>query len=641
MTPPKSAAGALILNVDDNDAARYVKTRVLTLAGFRVVEARTGQEALELTRSEAPELVLLDVKLPDINGLEVCRRLKEDPATATVIVLQTSASLVDSAHRVRALDAGADSYLVEPIDAEELVANVKALLRMRRAEEAHRRAEGALRASEERFRQLAQSVSDVFWVLSPAEAGFEYVSPAYERLWGRSAEPLQRDWQEWFAAIHPEDRARVREGFARLFESGVYEEEYRIVGPDGQARWIAERGFPIRDAQAATHRFAGISQDVTSRKQAELLLLEADRHKDEFLAMLAHELRNPLGPIRSAVDLLARRGERDALDSRAISIIGRQADHLARLVDDLLDISRISHGKINLRVEPVELRAVLQAALETTREFTESRGHQVTLALPGEPIWVRGDAVRLSQVFSNLFNNAAKYTPEGGEIGLYVEPAEHGVRVRVVDNGCGIRAELLPRIFGLFTQGERTLDRSQGGLGIGLSLVRRLVELHGGTVQAASAGPGQGAEFSVVLPVTEAPQPQGAATAEAAASAARRVLVVDDNTDAAEAIGLLLRLHDHEVRVCGDGAEALAAAPVFAPDVVLLDVGLPGMNGYEVARALRRTPQGRGAILVALTGYGSESDRVQAQEAGFDHHLVKPADVEQLLAIIGAGRAPA
>ena len=626
-----------ILNVDDNVAARYVKSRVLKQAGFDVLEAVNGREALDRARAEKPDLILLDVKLPDINGLEVCRRLKTEPDTSSILVLQTSASLVDSMHRVEALDAGADSYLVEPIEPQELVANVKALLRLRRAEEAHREVQSALGESEARFRQLAEAISDVFWIVGTREARFLYVSPAYARHWQRDERRLLADAGSWFEAMHADDRARMRERFLRLADSDGYEEEYRILGAAGEERWIAERAFPIRDAQGRHFRFAGIAQDVTLRKRAELLLIEADRRKDEFLAMLSHELRSPLAPIKSAVDILSLERVDADTSARATGIIGRQVNHLARLVDDLLDVARITRGKISLEIAPVELRSALTSAIETVRPMLESRHHETKLSLPAEALYVDGDAVRLSQVFANLLHNAAKFTEPGGRIRIEAERHGSRVEIHVSDNGAGIAPEVRSQVFDLFTQADHALDRSQGGLGIGLSLVKSIVALHGGEVWAESEGLGKGSRFTVRLPLGAAPAAARAGpTPNPRPRRVLRVLVVDDNADSVDAMAMLLESLGHRVETATRSDTALAKAAAWRPEVVLLDIGLPGMSGYDVARALRAMPFPAPPVLIAISGYGRDSDRALAREAGFDHHLVKPADPQALFAILDA-----
>jgi CheY-like chemotaxis protein len=336
------------------------------------------------------------------------------------------------------------------------------------------------------------------------------------------------------------------------------------------------------------------------------------------------------------VEVLRRRGrEKPELVDWAGDLIARQAQHLTRLVDDLLDVSRITRGKIALAIEAVDLGAVIGRAVEMVRPLIDARRQELTVLLPSEPVGLQGDPVRLPQVVANLLNNASKYTPEGGHIGVATERRSRAVDIRVRDDGMGIPAEMLPCIFDLFVQADRSLDRSHGGLGVGLTLVRRLAEMHGGTVTASSAGPGRGSEFVVSLPTADtiSAAPRGTAGESAEDSGARRILVVDDNRDAAESLAVMLRLMGHGVETAHSGPAALALAPALAPDVVLLDIGLPGMDGYEVARRLRAAGEPQ-PVLIAVTGYGQEEDRRRSREAGCDHHLVKPVDHEDLERVI-------
>jgi PAS domain S-box-containing protein len=448
--------------------------------------------------------------------------------------------------------------------------------------------------------------------------------------------------ETFYERLHPDDRERTRRAIERsIDEHSPYDIEYRTVGLDARERWVRAIGRPFYDPSGRPSRFDGVTVDVTERVRQAEALKEADRRKDEFLAMLAHELRNPLAPIRNAVEVFRLLGPADPDLEWARDMIGRQVQQLTRLVDDLLDVSRITRGKIALRKEPVDLAAVVARAVETSRPLLDARGHELTLDLPREPLRVEADATRLAQVVSNLLNNAARYTEEGGHIRLSVEPGRGEAVVRVRDDGMGIPAELLPQVFELFTQGDRSLARSEGGLGIGLTLVKRLVELHGGRVEARSAGPGRGSEFIVRLR-TLAPQPKrdmedGGRGPSEVPPRPRRVLVVDDNEDAAESLALLLRARGHEIRTAHDGPSALSVAEDFRPEVVFLDIGLPRMDGYEVARRLRVQPGREGLLLVALTGYGQDEDRRRAEEAGFDAHLVKPADLEALQRLLNAG----
>ncbi|MCP3713308.1 response regulator [Paraburkholderia sp. CNPSo 3274] len=497
-----NAHATLILNVDDNEGARYVKSRVLRHAGYAVIEAATGQAALEAVRAQAPAIVLLDVRLPDISGIEVCRLIKADPETNSTLVLQTSAAAVQTRDKILALDGGADSYLTEPVDPAELVANVRALLRLYAAEKA---------------------------------------------------------------------------------------------------------------------------------------LRDADRRKDRFLATLAHELRNPLAPIRNAIELLdPRHGANDTMRADARQIASRQVEHLGRLVDDLLDVSRISHGKITLQMSTLDLREIVEVAVETSRPFLDAKSQTLTVEIDCEPCHVTGDAIRVAQIISNLLSNAAKYTAAGGQITLRLEADVYEILIRVRDNGIGIAPDELPYVFELFMQSREAVKRADGGLGIGLALVRELAELHGGSASANSDGLGHGSEFVVRLPLAraaqcEAPHEQTQDAGEHTARARRRVLIADDNVDSASSLLMLLELEGHEVRVAHDGPSALALAQSFLPHVAILDIGLPGMDGHALAKALRAEPATAHVQLIALTGYGQERDRQAASEAGFDRHLVKPAPLGEIL----------
>jgi CheY-like chemotaxis protein len=387
-------------------------------------------------------------------------------------------------------------------------------------------------------------------------------------------------------------------------------------------------------------------------------LSEADRRKDEFLATLAHELRNPLAPLRNMLELMKRSGDDTQVLHQARDTMERQVSQMVRLVDDLLDLSRISRDKLELRMEPVELAAVLDQALEASRPLAEQAGHNLHVQLPREPVHLHADQARLAQVFSNLLNNSCKYTPEGGEIWLRAERREGDVAVTVKDNGTGIPPDKLDSIFEMFTQVDRTLERSQGGLGIGLTLVKRLVQMHGGTISVRSDGEGRGSEFEVRLPTILQPQtteaepakvepvqaesaPPPASQAPPAAASAksakrRRILVVDDNKDAAVSLAMLLKVSGNETHTAHDGQEALDAVERLSPEVVLLDIGLPILNGYEVCRRLRMRPGANGLVLVALTGWGQEEDRRKSHEAGFNGHLVKPVDFAQLTKLLNS-----
>ncbi len=622
-------AKILIVNVDDNDGARYAKTRILQGAGFQVLEAENGTDALAIVRSEEPELVLLDVKLPDINGIEVCRRIKSDPATAGVLVLQTSAALTSRDDKIRGLEGGADNYLAAPIEADELIANVNALLRMRSTE-------SRLRDSEERFRQLTESIEDVFWMFGVPAGELAYVSPAYDGLWGRSRSRLSGHPDDWLAGVHPDDRAQIAARWQALGENPSYDEEYRLVLPDGKVRWVRDRLRPVRNARDEVYRVARITSDISRRREMEALLRAADNNKNEFLATLAHELRNPLSPIRSAAALLGVDGPGGAeLQAKAREVITRQVDHLAHLVDDLLDVARISEGKIALRKEAVNLGAVVAQAIETAGPLIFAREHRLDVTLPDEQVWVTGDPVRLAQSMGNLLHNAAKFTPKGGQIVVTAALIDEGtVAIAVRDTGIGIDEDSLPRIFGMFTQAAVPPDRAPEGLGIGLSLVSRLLDMHGGRLSASSLGIGMGSTFTVELPVLRVER-GGERPGQARGEAPRRtgglrVLLVDDNADAVEMMAFLLAEMGHQAMTTQDARTIVKLALEQKPEVIVLDIGLPGVDGYELARMLKREPGLASVRLVAHTGYGSPEDRKKAMDAGFDAHLVKPAELEDL-----------
>jgi nitrogen-specific signal transduction histidine kinase len=401
-----------------------------------------------------------------------------------------------------------------------------------------------------------------------------------------------------------------------------------LRGKDGQYRWFLSRAIPILDEQGKILRWFGTNTDITEQLAAEEVLREADRRKNEFLAMLAHELRNPLAPIRNALQILRVKGGDETV--RSVSeTMDRQVGQLVRMVDDLLDVNRITRGKIELRTHRVELAPIVQHAVEAVRPICENRGHDLSVTLPQHPLYLDADPARLAQVLSNLLNNACKFTNNGGRITLTAEEQAEQVVIRVKDNGIGISADQLPRIFTMFVQADTSLERSVSGLGIGLTLVKNLVEMHGGTVEALSEGIGRGSEFVVCLPISVAtfePQLPAPTELKPATTVSRRILVVDDNRDSAKTLAMLLDVTGHQTQIAFDGLEAVAAAETFRPEVVLLDIGLPKLNGYETAITIREQPWGKDMLLVALTGWGQDDDRQKSKDAGFDAHLVKPVE---------------
>lgn len=498
-----------------------------------------------------------------------------------------------------------------------------------------KRAEDALRESEERFRIMADCAPMLIWVTN-ADGGNRFVNRTYREYFGVSFEQLEGDgWQPFF---HPDHAPAYVAAFMRsVRERTPFRAEARVRRRDGEWRWIATEAVPRFSESGEFLGHVGTSLDITERKQAEETLREADRRRSEFLAMLSHELRNPLTPVRNSVYLLDKNASLDERGRRAVAIIDRQVSHLARLIDDLLDVMRITRGKIRLQLARLNMVEVVQRTVEDHRAVLER--HRVTLELPKEPTWVAGDATRLVQVVGNLLNNAAKFTPADGAIAVSLAKVGAHAVVEIADDGMGMEALTVGQLFQPFAQADRGLDRSQGGLGLGLALVKGLVDLHGGEVRAHSDGPGKGSRFTVTLPLEQRATAEEQATASRDENAERSVLIIEDNLDAAESLGQVLGLAGHRVAIAYDGAEGLAKAHELGPDIVLCDIGLPGgMDGYAVARALRHGAEQSSAFLVALTGYAQPEDQRRALEAGFDAHLAKPPDLEALNQMIA--RAP-
>jgi PAS domain S-box-containing protein len=490
---------------------------------------------------------------------------------------------------------------------------------------------------------VAEQSSDFIGIFSP-DAGGIYLNPAGRKMAGLApdADIGATGMIDFFAAECREFvSAEVMPALTGAAAS--WEGELRFAQPGGGAIPVYYKGFAVRDADGHHLGIATITRDITEQKRSEdelrriaADLATEDHRKSEFLATLAHELRNPLAPIRTGLDLMRVAPDDEATRARVHEMMDRQLGHLVHLVDDLLDVARITRGKIELKKEVVDLRTVVNMALETSAAQIEGSGHVLGVDLPGEPLEIEADVTRLVQVLSNLLNNAAKYTPPGGSITVSARREDGQAVVAVSDTGVGIAPQSLGAVFEMFTQVRSSLDRAQGGLGIGLSLVRRLVELHGGRVSAYSAGHGQGSTFTVQLPLRPAgklasvPVPDQAAAEGEGAARHLRVLVVDDNQDAAESLVALLGLLGHAARVAHDGPQGYRLAQEFRPDLVLMDIGLPGMNGHEVARAIRHNPDLGNVVLIALTGWGASSDMAQSQEAGFDQHLTKPVSFEAL-----------
>lgn len=615
-----------VLIIDDDEAKRHAVAKILRKAGYLIREGETGADALRLA-AEKPALIILDVKLPDVSGFEVCQRIKEDPATAAIPVLHISTTFVDIEDRIHGLEGGADGYLTDVLEPLELVATVKALLRAQKAEE-------AAQISTKQWQVTFDAINDGV-VLLDRNGRVVQVNSAMEGMLGKSWNDLSGQEIHNLLSIPPvpEDSP-----FLRMLDTAQREAVDLTLGD----RWLRVTVDPIRDADGDINGGLCIASDITDRRRLEEELRRraeelaaADRRKDEFLAMLAHELRNPLAPISNALEAIRLARSNAAATEEALNIARRQIGHMARLLDDLLDVSRFTLGKVHLRKVPVDLTTILRQAVETSRSLIEKNGHELLTSFPAEPVWLDGDPTRLAQIVANLLNNAAKYTDRGGRIALVADREGDEAVVRVRDNGIGLSAEMLPRVFDLFAQADRSLDRSQGGLGIGLTLVRSLVQLHDGNVSVESRGPGQGSEFIVRLPASSRAQSTPVANKDATSAVESaypllRLLVVDDSQDSARSLARVLKLWGYEVRVAHDGLEAIEAASAEAFDVILLDIGLPGINGYEVAERLRDQFGSARPVLVALTGYGQAEDLARSQSVGFDDHLVKPVNLERL-----------
>lgn len=501
-----------------------------------------------------------------------------------------------------------------------------------------RQSEAELRSQKEWLQVTLASIGDAV-IATDGEGRVVFLNPVAENYLGWSeSEAIGRPLTDIFHILNEQTRRPVENPVAEVIRRGTIvglANHTVLIDRHGHERPIEDSAAPIRDERGGLLGVILVFHDVTPQRQAARELREADRRKDEFLATLAHELRNPLAPIRSALEIL-RSPEIDAETAEAAQLtMDRQLSHMVRLIDDLLDVSRISRGKLELRRNRVDLTSILYHSLETCRPLAAIAGHELVVSLPEDPLPVDGDPVRLSQVFSNLLNNACKFTQAGGRISLAARIESRHVLVEVEDNGPGIPIDQLSRIFELFSQVDSTIERSHGGLGIGLTLVKQVVELHGGTVAAQSEGKGGGSRFTVRLPLLDEP---AAVTIPAqlppVATAARRILVVDDNRDAATTLAMLLRLGGHAAQTVFDGQQALDAVKSYRPDVILLDIGLPNLSGYEVCRLIRQQPGGESIGIVALTGWGQAEDRRRSAEAGFDGHLVKPVQHAALNALL-------
>jgi len=618
--PPQTAR---VLRLDELAGQRLaILKRGLDLAGLdpdrgrglssgrQTVLSGEGKQVMDRIRAEVDEMERVERELLEERGA-IARGAARTAVVTTVVALVIGLALV---------------ALVVWLFARNLA------IRQRASE--------VLQAERERFRTTLTSIGDAVMV-TDAQGRVTLLNPVAEALTGWDADAIGRPVETVFRIVNEESREPVENPVGKVLREGAVvglANHTVLIGRDDRERPIDDSGAPIRDGRGRVVGVVLVFRDITERRATEQRLRENDRRKDEFLAMLAHELRNPLAPIRNAAHTLTLLGQPDERLRWVSGVIERQVGLLTRLVDDLLDVSRITSGKITLNRERVPVAAVIAQAVETARPAAESRRETLEVDVADDVGVVEGDSARLIQAVGNLLDNAIKYSEEGGRVRLTARAEAPDVVIVVRDEGVGIDAELLPHVFDLFTQADRSLERRQGGLGIGLTLVRRLVEMHGGRVEVASEGAGRGSEFTIRLPrlAVAAPAPAPAPAArEAPSGPARRVLVVDDQPDSTDSLALLLRLHGHEVYTAADGPGAVDEFLRSKPEVVFLDLGLPGMSGYDVARRLRATPEGRDVRLVAVTGYGTEADRERTRAAGFDLHLAKPVDphaVEALLA---------
>lgn len=772
-----------ILNVDDYAPSREATGELLRREGFKVVEAEGGEGALSLAREVQPHLILLDVKLPDISGHEVCRRLKADDVTAMIPVLQISGSFVTGQDRVRGLESGADGYLVKPVEPEELIATIKALLRMRLAEEARRETEArylllfegnslptwifdletlkflavngaavrhygysreeflgmtiedlrpkkdapaiedfitgdpneipnaaqwshkkkdgavievevvwhelifrgrhallvvakdvtermqvreALHESAQRFRMMADTAPVMIWVSGP-DGRWTFFNKRWLSFTGRTMEEEIGDG--WPKEIHPDDYERYLNDYYAAFEARAnFSIEYRIRRYDGVYRWVLDEGVPRFDPDGRFKGYIGSCIDITRRKRSEaereqLLGKEkrareeaeaANRSKDEFIAVVSHELRAPLNAMLGWAHILRSTRVDEATFAHAIEIIESSARTQSKLIEDLLDTARIARGKLRLDIQPVDITAIVESTVEVLHPAADAKGIDLRLEFGVGREVITGDADRLRQIVLNLLSNAVKFTPDGGRVEVRLERVDPHIRITVADSGKGIAAEYLPSIFDRFEQADSSSTRRHGGLGLGLSLVRHLVELHGGTVYAHSDGEGLGSTFTVNLPLRavrpRSPQNEPAKVPKLESPSTLQgvwAIVIDDEADARELVTTLLEQYGASVTAVESAGEALAVLAERdrdrLPDVLVSDISMPDVDGYSLIRRVRELPAERGGRIpaVALTAYGRSTDRVRALSAGFQMHLPKPVEPAELATVVASltGRA--
>jgi len=647
-----------ILNVDDHEAGRYARSRALRNAGFEVLEASSGAEALHLVNSQHPPLVLLDINLPDMTGYEVCRQIKAASATSGILVLHVSAAFVKNSDQKRGLEGGADGYLAEPVDPDVLVATVNAYLRLRSAEE-------ALRESEERFRAAFED-APIGMALVNSDHKIFRANRALSGMLGYSPNELSDLCIDELGL--PEEMEEASSLLKQLFSGEIngYQLERRYRNKKRHVIWINLIGRAVRNADGKILYGLVMAENISERKRSEeerdrLLAAEqkargdaeaANRAKDQFLATVSHELRTPLGAILGWARILRNQTSDPKTAARGLEAIERNATAQAQLIEDILDVSRIISGKLRLIPQNVDLTAVVRAAVDSIKPAVEARRIRLETMLNAPAITIRGDPNRLQQVIWNLLSNAVKFSPEGEQVQLGLELAgPHHVEVTVVNAGHGIPAAFLPHMFEPFRQADASTTRRYGGLGLGLSIVKQLVELHGGTIEAVSEGEGKGATLRLRLPVyvqdAEAEAvPKGPETTrkrsrpELPMKLPRllegiKVLVVDDEPDARDLLDFILQKAGATVELAASTEEALELLHISQPDILVADIGMPEEDGYELIRKVRASSQAFALLpAMALTAYARAEERAQAFSAGFQSHMTKPVEPAELIATI-------
>jgi PAS domain S-box-containing protein len=616
-----------VLLVEDEATLREHLARALS-DEYSVDTAGNGTEALRSVLKATPDLVVTDIVMPDVNGIELLRALRSTRRTQTVPVLLISGRARDE-QRIEGFDEGADGYLAKPYTERELRSRIRSMLQGARLRDEMARSEAREQAEQRALAEraaLLESITDAFYALDDAFR-FTYLNQRALDYFGEPRESLLG--KALWDVVPAENRAIFQQEYERAVRlqcSVAFE-----AGSPLSGRWVEVRAYPAAQGLAAYFR------DVTDRKRAQEQLQEADRRKSEFLAVLAHELRNPLAALRYGLHIVERAAATEPTITSTLGMMDRQMTHLGRLVDDLLDLSRITRGKLELRRQKIQLAEVLERAVEASRTFIDARHHRLIIDLQAQNLLVDGDPDRLTQVFLNLLSNSAKYTKVGGRITVTLERDRVDALITVQDNGIGIPPAALEHVFDMFSQVRAEEVGTTDGLGIGLSLVRTLVQMHGGSVRASSDGPQRGSRFSVRLPLARGrADPRRTPRGPTARNPGQRVLVVDDNSDEAASLALLLEMEDCEVRTAADGEDAIEQARAFQPQIVFMDLLLARLDGAEAARRIRSLSEGERIRIVALTASAQEEDRQHSREAGMDSHLIKPVSLDVLKSVLGA-----